>query len=389
MSGLKWLYFLLCAIGVLIGLYPSIFLNVGAYYAHGQNGYAGLQLALCLLMAGCPLVLPILNLAESVIAVLLLIGLLLVSVGNGVEAIAMARGELTSAREVKIHSQDDWKARIEEWKAEKESLKDKYTPTTEASLTSAQEGVDSTNKARDAACRYAGKACDDRTRDAKEAQGRLDQVSRDYGLTKRVEKLERDIEDNRNKIRDLGDPPPDHIAKAKTALSGLFINPVQDKEVITAFVCEGAAAFAPRFMVLLVGLLFTTALGVGWMDSPSPKRESPAVILPPIAVDSPPKVSVLPLAKKPAAKGKMALYLEGVDAWLIVARSGDRLDHYTPGHAFPHYRKFCEERGFTPCKAPTTLGTLLTSKLQPAKKAGGSYYYALNLGSRLELVKTA
>ena len=242
----KTLYGALCVLAVLIGLYPSIFLNVKPFMMHEQWGSAGLQLVLTLITAAIPLVIFRVHWAEALILGLLLLGLLRVSVANGIESVTLTRSEISSGRDVNLNIKGDWKARIETWAKERDGLKTRFIPLKgeQDYVHTSGEVVATAREGRDAACQYqkASETC-------KTAQTRLEQVTQNYELTKRVDQLERDIREAQATITQVGNTPPDYLGQAQKALAGAWLNPLQDREVWLAYIAEGVAAFAPRSLV--------------------------------------------------------------------------------------------------------------------------------------------
>lgn len=395
MAGKKMMAYIgLCFCAIVIGLTPSVILNVKPYWEH-DKGMAVVQLAFVIAAAIIPLALK--KNLESFLVILFLLGVFYVSVGNGVESITLARSGFTSEREGKKDAKEDWNTRIEEWVAEKRTLASKYTPTTEESLKSAQEGVENANKARDAACKYVTKTCDAAIQDAKAAQKNLDQVSHDFGLTQRVVKLEGDIERARSELRKIGSTPVDHLAKAKEANSS-FLN---HRESSMAIVGEVMAAIGPRSLIAAIGLLFAEIFGKNWRNPPSiestprespiakawAETEEPRQLISPIPTDS----SQAPPRKSPSPASRM-VYVEGVQAWLNVVRPspGRGTGWYATGEVFDDYVAFCKSKGYPPCKAPTSLGTIIKNDCPPMpfKRKGGRTYYEFNLPPKLTLVKS-
>jgi hypothetical protein len=209
-------------------------------------------------------------------------------------------------------------------------------------------------------------------------------VTQNFELTLRVDALEQDIREAKSKM-DLAVAPPDYLGKAKNALGGMWFDPLQDREMWTAYMAEGAAAGAPKLFVYIVSLLFAAALGENWWHVSQPERESLRASL-----ESPIQERVAEPASKPRKPFGLA-YVPGFKAWMATARPtpGGPRKRYTPGKAFPHYREFCEVKGFEPAKHVTTFGSLMKaySEMAPVVKTGGQSYYELNLGPKLALVK--
>ena len=392
----QWIYWPVCALAVLIGLTPSVILNVKPYWVHGAEDIALVQLAFVMLAAAIPLVLSKQPMVWSFIAWGLLLGLLYVSIGNGAESITLTRSNITYDRDGKLNASSEWSARIQEWTKEQKDLKGKYTPTGEKDVEAAQEGVDSANKARDAACKYITKTCNDLTQDVRVAQTHLEQVSRDYGLTKRVDNLEVEIEKARNKLREIGTPPPDYLTQAKDAFAGLPINPLKNKESSMAIIGEVMAAAGPKFLIAAIDLLFIGIFGLNWRESPplsestplpqSPSPPSHPPVLPPKA---PKRADVAPTELSP----KERLFVPGVEAWLreVLPTPQDKGELYPPGKALPHYQAFCKREGYPAC-GWSVFGKILKNEcgLSPAKRKGGQGYYLFRIRSThsLTLVKT-
>ena len=380
----KKLYRYLCALGVLIGLYPSIFLNVKPSLVQGHWGTAVLQLVLTVITATiCFIIFKLPHWSERIIAAALLLGLLRVSVANGIESVTLSRNDISSERQEKITTKDDWNTRIEKWTLEREGLKRKfiplkgeqeYVPTSEEVVSTAREG-------RDAACKYpTGEAC-------KNAQGKLEQVTQNYELTKRVDKLEHDIRKAQDAAALVGNPPPDYLEQAKKALSGAWFDPLQDREAWLAYIAEGAAAFAPKFLVFLVSHLFATELGEKWREKrKSLKCKSPKMVL----TEEPAQ----PIRQNSLTTPKRLSYVPGVEAWVkaVTPIPGSKRKRYTPTQAHPHYRDFCEREGYPFCHV-NVLGSILKRecRLLPAVTVGGCshYEFTINEVAKLALVKAS
>ena len=128
MTRAKVAYGALCVLAVLIGLYPSVFLNVKPFLVHEQWGSAALQFFLTLIAAAIPLIIFRLHWLEATIAGILLLGLLTVSVANGIELVTLTRSEISSGRVEKENTKGDWNTRIEKWVTERDGLKAKFIP---------------------------------------------------------------------------------------------------------------------------------------------------------------------------------------------------------------------------------------------------------------------
>ena len=394
MTKTKALYGFLCALAVVAGLYPCIYLNVKPWWTH-DRGMALVQLILSLIAAAIPLVIFRLHWAERVFFAAILLGVLRVSVANGIESITLTRSEIASGREDHLTSNKEWTTRIEGWTDERDTLKAKYipaegereyTPTSQDTVTAKREGRDSANKERDAACKVSRFDCKNLTLLAEGAQARLEQAIQNYGLTQRIDKLERDIREAQGKLREAGSAPPDYLGKARDALDGAWFNPLKDREMWTAYMAELAAAGAPKLFVYIISLLFIAALGENWWRAPvQSERESL-----PFKRESPAQEQRTEPASKPRKPFGLA-YVPGFKAWIVTARAapGGPRKRYTPGQAYPYYKDYCQEKGFEPCKHPTTFGSLMKaySEMAPVVKTGGQSYYELNLGPKLALVK--
>ena len=261
---IKAFYGALCVFSVLLGLFPSVFLNVKPFWMHDQTGMAAVQLILTLVTAAIPLIIFRLHWVEALIAGCLLLGLLRVSVANGIESVTLTRSEISSGREEKLNTKSDWTARIEKWTGERDELKAKFIPLKREKeyVPTSEEVVTASREWRDAACRLpTSQTC-------KSAQTKLEQVTQNYELTKLVDQLERDIREAQNELSQAGAPPPDYLAQAKNAVAGAWFDPMQDREMWQAYIAEGVAAFAPKFLVFLISFLFTAALGEKWWEEP-------------------------------------------------------------------------------------------------------------------------
>ena len=148
-----------------------------------------------MIAAAIPLIIFRLHWLEATIAGVLLLGLLRVSVANGIELVTLTRSEISSGRVDKENTKGDWKARIETWVSERDGLKAKFIPLKgeQEYVPTSGEVVATAREGRDAACKYPGETC-------KTAQTRLEQVTQNYELTKRVDQLERDIREAQNRI---------------------------------------------------------------------------------------------------------------------------------------------------------------------------------------------
>jgi hypothetical protein len=400
------LYGLLCALAVVAGLYPSIYFNVRPWWQH-DSGMAMVQLILSLIAAAIPLVIFRLHWAERIFFVAILLGVLRVSVANGIESITLTRSEITSGREDRLSSNKEWTTTIERWVDESKTLKARYTPvgdekeytpTSQETVEAKREGRDSANKERDTSCKVSRVSTDCRslTAFAEVAQAQLVQVIQNYGLTQRIDKLEHDIGDARSKLSEVGSAPPDYLGKARDALEGAWFNPLQNREMWTAYMAEAAAAGAPKLFVYIVSLLFAAALGENWWRMPQFNRE----VMPfkreslPAEQESPQSQLLRSPPDEPPAQPRKPFavaYVPGVRAWVEIVRPvpGGPKKRYTPSQMFPHYREFCNAEGFTPCKHVTTLGSLFRahSGMAPVAKTGGQSHYELNIEPKLALVK--
>ena len=376
-------YGFLCALAVVIGLTPSIILNVKPYWTHGAEDMAAVQFAFVILAAAIPLVLSEQPLVWSFVAWGLLCGLLYVSIGNGAESITLTRSVITSDREGKRDARGEWNTRIEEWDAEKQRLiellkkGDKYTPVDEESLQAAKDKVENSCKFPTAGICIT-------------AQAELKQVTHDFGLTKRVDKLERDIDTARENLRKIGAPPPDYLAKAQEAFAGLPINPLKNKEPSMAVLGEVMAAAGPKFLIAAVNLLFAGMFGKEWWRESSPLRESLAAEIQPEAPITPPRSP----HRAPIAGTKRLSYIPGVEAWVkaVAPIPGGKRKRYTPTQAHPHYVEFCRINGYTPCHV-NVFGSIMKREceMRPVVTIGGVSHYEFSITEpvQLALVKDA
>ena len=380
MTKTKALYGCLCALAVVLGLFPSFYLNVRPWWGH-DRGLAIVQLIFTLIAAGIPLFIFRLHWGERIFFGLLLLVALRVSVANGIESITLTRAEITSGRENTLNTKSEWITRIESWTTESNGLKAKFIPVSGETeyVPTSRDLVDTKREGRDSACEKSRTS-----NDCKLAQTRLEQVTQNFELTLRIDALERDIREAKSKM-DLTVAPPDYLGKAKNALGGMWFDPLQDREMWTAYMAEGAAAGAPKLFVYIVSLLFAAALGENWWRTPQFVRESLHAPL-----ESPAQEQRTEPPSKPRKPFGLA-YVPGFKAWIAIARptSGGPRKRYTPGKAYPYYKDFCQEKGFEPCKHPTTFGSLMKaySEMAPVVKTGGQSYYELNLGPKLALVK--
>lgn len=369
------LYALLCLAALVVSLTPSVVLNVWPYLTHQQSGMATAQFFLALGAALTPVAMEIGGFsAEWKWASWALLGVLLwVTVGNGIESSTLMRADLTFGHESKVTLAGDWNTQIEKWTSEAEELKKiKYVPTDEESLKAARDKSDTFCKVPIST-------------DCKTAQAELKQVTHDYGLTKRMDRLERLIDDARDKLREVGAPPPDHLRRAAEEADWLPINPLHHKATSTALASEGWAAIGMKVLIAIISSLFTKAFGENWWKTPQFERESLQ-----FKRESPVKPSPSEPASKPRKPFGLA-YVPGFKAWMAVVRpvSGGPRKRHTPSAAFPHYCEFCEAKGFEAAKHVTTFGSLLKaySELAPVAKIGGQSYYELNIEPKLALVK--
>ena len=181
--------------------------------------------------------------------------------------------------------------------------------------------------------------------------------------------------------------PPDYLGQAQKALAGAWLNPLADREAWLAYIAEGVAAFAPKFLVFLVSFLFAAALGEEWWKETLPLQEStpesiPARVAP--ILPSPPKKSI--------NTPKRLAYVPGVEAWVkvVTPKPGGKGDRYKPGQAHPFYVDFCKAEGYTP--APLQVfGQILMGEcgLKVVARTGGQSHYEFNLRPQLALVKSA
>ena len=382
-------YYILSGACFLIGLYPSIYFNVAPYFEHSRLGMAASQLVISLLEAILPFVilrgrLSFKGIFESLIALALLCVFLFASVGNGMESITLARSDFSADRDQKKHVVTEWTAQIETWNAEQGALKKKYVPigdtreylpTTEENVHLAQEGRDAAIKARDA-CKYECKAL---IQDAKAAQDKLERVAQNYELTKRVDALEKQIAETKKQMDALGAPSPDHIAIARDAQKGAYVDFLSNREATLTYAGEAAAAFGPKFLIMLLSLLYAEAYGESW------KRESPS-----FKQESLPELSPVP-PSTPQRKKRGLIYIPGVKAWVESVRPlpGSPGKRYAPGQALSHYQEFCRARDFPYAPHATVLGGLLKNEtdLRPVVVVGGMSLYELCLRPQLALVK--
>lgn len=399
MTKTKALYGFLCALAVVLGLFPSFYLNVRPWWGH-DRGLAIVQLIFTLIAAGIPLFIFRLHWGERIFFGLLLLVALRVSVANGIESITLTRGEIVFAREGHINVNSAWTTHIEEWIEERDTLKKRYVPiagereyvpTNQASVEAKRDGRDIANKERDIACKvsHVSTECKELTRQAETAQTKLEQAIQNYELTQRVDRLEHDIREAKDKLRESGAATPDYLGKARDALEGAWFNPLVNREMWTAYMAEGAAAGAPKLFVYIVSLLFAAALGENWWRESTKKVESTQAYS---------EFKPIPMKRKPPKKPTAstgqpwgAEWLDGVKAWIDAVRPvpGGSFKRYTPGMAFSHYVDFCQARGYPPCSKPVVLGRIISNHIDimPVAKTGGQGWYELNLGPKLALVK--
>ena len=390
MTKTKAVYGFLCALVVMAGLYPSIYLNVKPWWMH-DRGMALVQLVLTLIAAAIPLIIFRLHWLERFFFAAILLGVLRVSVANGIESITLTRSEIVSGREDHLTSSKEWTTRIEEWTGKRDKLRATFVPTGDKKeyIPTSRELVETEREGRDSVCKTSRTS-----NDCKYAQTKLEQVTQNYELTLRIDALERDIRDAQAKMSEAGSAPPDYLGKAKDAMAGAWFNPLQDREMWTAYMAELAAAGAPKLFVYIVSLLFAAALGENWWIESAKKMESTKAFKRTSASIYQPSVTkVKPTQEPTASTGKVwgAMWLDGVKAWADAVRpspSGPR-QRYTPSLAFPHYVEFCQARGYTPCGRPTVFGSIITKHIDvcPVATTGGQRWYEFNLGPKLALVK--
>ena len=383
MVGRKLLFAGLCVLAIVVGLTPSVLMNVWPALQHHQTAMAVVSFILAFGAAVTPFALKDLSWGWWCAAIGLFLVLVAVCTGNGIVSSELMQGDFLTEREDKLDAKEDWKTRIEEWKSAKAALENKYTPTDEIAVSAAQE-MEAT------ACKYPA------SENCKSAQANLKQVTHDFGLTKRVEKLEAAIEQARNNTRIIGKAPADHFKQAKIDADALPFNPLANRPLLVTAGCELWAAIGPKILITLIISLFLAVYGEKWWETPPPSQDS-------IPYPQPVRESFTPiqrvpspqLPKKPANSMAVLVYLDGVNAWLDAAKPtpGAKNEWYAAGHVFLNYTEFCERKGYTPCKAPTVLGTLIKNHCDPRpfKKMGGRTYYEFNLPSqpKLALVQTA
>jgi hypothetical protein len=371
------------------GLYPSIYLNVKPWWMH-DRGMALVQLVLTLIAAAIPLIIFRLHWVERIFFVAILLGVLRVSVANGIESITLTRSEIASGREDHLSVNKEWTARIETWTGERDKLRATFVPIGDKKeyIPTSRELVETEREGRDSACKTSRTS-----NDCKYAQTKLEQVTQNYELTLRIDALERDIRDAQAKISEAGSAPPDYLGKARDALEGAWFNPLKDREMWTAYMAELAAAGAPKLFVCIVSLLFAAALGENWWLESTHKIESTKVDTPVIESTGASVTKEKRVQKPTTSTGKVwgAQWLDGVKAWVDTVRPvpGGARQRYTPSQAFPHYVEFCEARGYTPCGRPTVFGSIITKHIDvaPVVRTGGQSWYEFNLGPKLALVK--
>ena len=372
-------YGLLFILALIVSLSGSLIMNVRPYYLHGDQGMAAVQFFLALGAALFPLAM------ECDIAWwwkglggVLLVVLILVCLGNGIESSALVRGDITASREDKVYAGTSADSQIEQWSTEVKSLKKtSYVPTGDDDLQAAQNR-------QTIACKLPT------SNDCKMAESDLVRIIHDHGLTKRVDAIERKIEDALVERRKLGAPPPDHLKDAAADADFLPINPLKHRPTLIAAGCEGMAALGMIFFTALLNSMFAKAFGRKWWEggkiespteSPTLKPEEHLQVNSTAARLSPQKFLDTP---------KRALCRPGVLEWIkqVATHSGVRGALFSPKQAYPHYHAFCEARGLPSCQLGL-FGSILLNEcaLRHAKKVGGVGYYELNLGPKLALVK--
>ena len=177
----KVLFGALCLLAIVVGLTPSVLMNVWPALQHHQTVMAVVSFILAFGAAVTPFALKDLSWGWWCAAIGLFCVLVAVCTGNGIVSSELMQGDFLAEREDKLDARGDWDTRIEEWTKAKAALENKYTPTDEIAVSAAQE-MEAT------ACKYPS------SENCKTAQANLKQVTRDYGLTRRVEKLEAAIE---------------------------------------------------------------------------------------------------------------------------------------------------------------------------------------------------
>ena len=382
----KWIYGVSCVVSVLIGLYPSFFLNAKPYLMHGEQGMAAVQCVLALIAAAIPLVMFSLSFFEGCLAVVLLGAILFASIGNGMESITLVRSEFAAEHETKSHSLNEWSTRVETLVSQQLELKKRYIPLGEAReyTPTSEEIRNAAREGRDMACKYSSV-----TENCKNTQNHFALVSQNYELTKRVDALEQAKADAERKMSEIGTPPPDHLALARQALNGAWINPLANRETSLALVGEGVAAFSPKIMISLVDILFVAMFGAAWSKTDRPRESLPSER--DTQRESPVTVTMAhPKTPLPAPKKMAGLrYLPGVQAWVesVKPAPGGSVKRYAPKDALPFYQDFCKAAGFPFAVHETTLGGLLKNgtDLVPITKVGGRSYYALNIRSAARL----
>ena len=413
--GRRTAFILLCTFCiVVVGIGPSSVLNILPYLANPDTRLmAFVQIVFVLGAALTPVAIPELRWYWVPPVILLWLFLLSGCCWSGIEASALARGDLSAGREEKAATIGRWDTQLEGLKNESESLKKQYiplderakdyTPTSEVVWTAAKEGRDNANSERDRACKYTNDAtCKALIQKAETKQAVYLTVTQNYEITKRVDGLEDQIKKLSGRLDDMGSPTPDHLKKAALILSRLTSVPpeviLEDKVVHVAVLAELWAGFSPTIIIVLLSLVFRKLYGENWWEEAAIQNESPSAGESPLKpnpemlrVASHPVPESLYTPKKAPLSAAYLAYEEGVRAWVTSVTDGTG-ERYTVSQVFPHYVKFCEARTFKPCKAPTSLGSILKNacNLRPAVKKGGQNYYLFNLAKQphLTLIKT-
>jgi hypothetical protein len=399
----RGLFGLLFLVSVVLGLTPSVILNVWPYATHGQGSMAVVQFILALGAAITAIGMGYTSTGWQVVSAVLLGLLIFVCLGNGIESSALIRGEVSAEHDMKTEEKGDWTARIVELSAEKEKIvKDpRFTRTGKDLLEAAQEGKETASNLRDFACRPGNSTsgCAKATDDLRASQEKLEQVSWNYNMTARVDQLEETIHRTREKVDHLGAPTVDYLKQARIEAQVFPFNPLENRSAFIPLACELWAAIGPKLMVSWVIALFVSMFGPKWWENDVPPppsvRESFAQKQP--SRESLPKtnardfiaIAAVPTKTTPAVMAA-AVHGEGVRAWLEAVKPipGGTNEWRKAGQVFPEYVAFCQARGYPPCKAPTVLGTIIRHHCapRPSKKLGGSTFYEFNLGPRLTLV---
>lgn len=401
MTKAKVIYVICCTFVALLGLFPAIYLNVRPWWHHDW-GIAASQFVYSLVGAGIPLfIFSLPRRVERIFFAMLWLGAMRVSIANGIESISLTRTEMVSGVTAVTSTNAEWTTRIEAWGKEKSQLEasyipvdneTKYTPTSQEVVDAKRERRDAANREKDAACKVSriSNACTTATERAEKAQTAFEQATQNYGLTLRVDKIEKDIKAAQANVKS---EPPDFLKKARSTTEGAWFDILGDREIWSAGMAEAAAAGAPKLFVYIVGLLFLALLGEGWKEPRSSLNVESTQEMEstrPLLVGATRKK---PQAKLTASTGQVwgALWLPGVRAWIDSVRPipGGPCKRYSPAQAFPHYVEFCRERGHIACGKPQVLGTIITKHIDifPVANTGGMRWYELNLGAKLALVK--